>query len=81
MPESEKTVKQPLEQDKSIKENDRNESVEKLIAQIPELARAHEYGIDIAQLIANKNRSPAERIRRHAIALDMFKKLYNKGKT
>jgi len=33
---------------------------------------AADYGIDIPMLMANLNRTPAERIRRHQIALDTF---------
>lgn len=33
---------------------------------------AAEYGIDIQMLMANVNRTPAERIRRHQIALETF---------
>ena len=34
---------------------------------------AAEYGIDIPMLIANLARTPAERIRRHQIALETFR--------
>jgi hypothetical protein len=37
--------------------------------------KAQEYRIDIAALKANLNRSYAERIRRHDIALETMKKL------
>jgi hypothetical protein len=36
---------------------------------------AADYGIDIPMLIANLARTPAERIRRHQIALDTFNAL------
>jgi hypothetical protein len=36
---------------------------------------AAEYGIDIPMLIANLARTPAERIRRHQIALETFRML------
>jgi hypothetical protein len=36
---------------------------------------AREYGIDVAMLIDNLKRSPAERIRRHQIALEMMELL------
>jgi len=36
---------------------------------------AADYGIDIPMLVANLNRTPAERIRRHQIALDTFNAL------
>ncbi len=39
------------------------------------IKEAAEYGIDIAMLIANLRRTPAERIRRHQIALETFKML------
>jgi len=36
---------------------------------------AADYGIDIPMLTANVNRTPAERIRRHQIALETFRAL------
>jgi len=36
---------------------------------------AADYGIDIPMLIANLARTPAERIRRHQIALETFRAL------
>ncbi len=36
---------------------------------------AREYGIDVAMLIDNLKRSPAERIRRHQIALETMETL------
>ena len=36
---------------------------------------AADYGIDIPMLKANVNRTPAERIRRHQIALETFRTL------
>ena len=36
---------------------------------------AAEYGIDIPMLMANLARTPAERIRRHQIALEAFRVL------
>jgi len=36
---------------------------------------AIDYGIDIPMLIDNLNRTPAERVRRHQIALDTIEKL------
>jgi len=48
-----------------------------LLEEYPELADAKEYGIDIVMLYDNLQRSVEERIRRHQIALDMFKKLHN----
>jgi hypothetical protein len=47
---------------------------------MPELAFAVDYGVDIQALIANLNRPVAERIRRHQIALDTFQKLRNAKK-
>jgi hypothetical protein len=37
---------------------------------------AADYGIDIPMLIDNMARTPAERIRRHQIALETFKALH-----
>lgn len=53
---------------------------EYLIRNIPEVAAAHEYGLDIDMLIANMKRPVAERIKRHQIALDTFQKLHNAKK-
>jgi len=50
---------------------------EKLLAEYPGLARAKEYGIDIVMLYDNVQRPVIERIRRHQIALNTFKLLYN----
>jgi queuine/archaeosine tRNA-ribosyltransferase len=36
---------------------------------------AQEYGIDVAMLLDNLKRSPAERIRRHQIALETVEQL------
>jgi hypothetical protein len=36
---------------------------------------AADYGIDVPMLIANMARTPAERIRRHQIALETFRTL------
>ena len=52
-----------------------SEEIDNLIARIPELASAHEHGVDISMLLANLNRSVAERIKRHQIALDTYDKL------
>jgi hypothetical protein len=40
-----------------------------------EIQKAIDYGIDISMLIQNIKRSPAERIRRHQIALNTVQKL------
>lgn len=40
-----------------------------------EIKAAVRYGIDISMLIDNMHRSPAERIRRHQIALNTAEKL------
>jgi hypothetical protein len=49
---------------------------EKLLAEYPGLAKAKAYGIDIVMLYDNVQRPVVERIRRHQIALDTFKKLH-----
>jgi len=41
-----------------------------------ELKAAIDYGIDISMLLDNIKRTPAERIRRHQIALNTVKKLH-----
>ena len=43
--------------------------------QTDEIRAGQEYGIDVAVLIDNLNRSPAERIRRHQIALETVEQL------
>lgn len=50
-------------------------SSNKYFVQADEIQAAAEYGIDISMLIDNLKRSPAERIRRHQIALNTAKKL------
>ena len=50
---------------------------EKLVEQIPQWAAAKRYGIDVAMLLDNIKRSPSERIRRHRIALNTYRKLHN----
>lgn len=55
----------------------KNKSV-KIVSPVPRkgpVRAAAEYGIDIQMLIANLARTPAERIRRHQIALEMFRAL------
>lgn len=55
---------------------------EKLVRQIPEWAIAKEYGIDVAMLLDNTRRSPAERIKRHQVALNtvlMLRKAVNEN--
>jgi hypothetical protein len=42
---------------------------------------ARRYGVDIEALKANLARSVEERIRRHEIALDLFRALFNKGRS
>ena len=42
---------------------------------LPEIQAAVDYGIDIHQLMDNLKRTPAERIRRHQMALNAVKKL------
>jgi hypothetical protein len=52
-----------------------------LLAEYPGLTKAKEYGIDIVMLYDNLQRPVIERIRRHQIALDTFKKLRNTAKS
>lgn len=49
----------------------------KLNKKISASAKNGEYGMDIVMLLDNLERTPAERIRRHQIALDMFDKFHN----
>lgn len=43
--------------------------------QADEISKAIDYGIDVSMLIDNLKRTPAERIRRHQIALNTVEKL------
>lgn len=49
---------------------------EKLARNLPAWARAKEYGIDIAMLYDNIKLTPTERIKRHQIAVNTYKKIY-----
>jgi len=42
---------------------------------LPEFQAAIDYGIDVQQIMDNLKRSPAERIRRHQMALNALEKL------
>jgi hypothetical protein len=42
---------------------------------LPEFQAAIDYGIDVQQLMDNLKRTPAERIRRHQMALNAVEKL------
>lgn len=53
---------------------------EKLLAEYPALSKAKDYGIDIVMLYDNVQRPVIERIKRHQIALNTFKKLHNTAK-
>ena len=48
-----------------------------LLVNSDQIQAASDYGIDISMLIDNVKRSPAERIRRHQIALNTAQKLRN----
>jgi len=50
-------------------------AVSKTLQQADEVKAAIDYGIDVSMLIDNIKRSPAERIRRHQIALNTAQKL------
>ena len=54
--------------------------LDSIIDQHPELIAAHEYGIDVAALVANAERSVEERILRHGYALQMYKMLRDANK-
>ncbi len=49
---------------------------EKLIAKYPALKKARKEGVDVYMLLDNLKRTPAERIRRHQIALNTFRKFH-----
>ncbi len=61
--------------DNQVFEEVGTDDFDSLIKNIPELAAAQEYGVDVHMLIANVKRSIAERIERHQIALDTFDEL------
>ena len=42
---------------------------------LPEIQAAIDYGIDVQKLMDNLKRTPAERIRRHQMALNAVEKL------
>lgn len=47
----------------------------KSVWDLPEMQAAIDYGIDVQQLMDNLKRNPAERIRRHQMALNAVEKL------
>ena len=57
----------------SISEQDKR--FNDLVARYPYLKEARDYGVDIQMLIDNANHSVTERIKRHNIALQTFKKM------
>ena len=52
-----------------------SQSIEAFINESAELAEARKNGVDLWALWHNLQRTPAERMRRHDIALDMRRKL------
>ncbi|MHC4290450.1 MAG: hypothetical protein ACYTCN_10230 [Planctomycetota bacterium] len=50
-------------------------NIEVFINHSPDLAEARKNGVDLWALWHNLQRTPAERLRRHHIALDMRRKL------
>ncbi|MEN8126224.1 MAG: hypothetical protein ABFR90_00295 [Planctomycetota bacterium] len=56
-------------------ETNKTRDTEAFINESPDLAEARESGIDLWALWHNLQRTPAERLRRHRIALDMRRKL------
>lgn len=52
-------------------------SLDDISKEIPELAAAKEYGIDISMLVDNLGLTPKDRIRQHQIALNTIEKLRN----
>jgi len=56
-------------------EANKTRDIEAFINESPELADARENGVDLWALWHNLQRSPAERMRRHDIALNMRHKL------
>ena len=62
------------------KPNDATERLNDFLDTSEELASARDWGVDLHMLAANLNRTVAERIKRHQIALDTFQKLRNARK-
>ena len=56
-------------------ETGKNETGQMNPGQEDAVRAAREYGIDVAMLMDNLKRSPAERIRRHQIALETMETL------
>ena len=56
-------------------EPNKAENIEAFISESPELAEARENGTDLWALWHNLQRTPAERMRRHDIALQLRRKL------
>jgi len=56
---------------------EQNKTIEELVAQYPSLKAAQDYGVDVQALVDNVNRSVDERIRRHQIALNLFRQVHN----
>ena len=56
-------------------EENNHQTVETEGEQADVLEAAREYGIDVAMLRSNLKRDPAQRIRRHQIALETAEKL------
>ena len=61
------------------KQVDLQTRAQRLAEKYPEVAAARDWGVDIPMLLANLDRPVAERIRRHQIALNTFRKLHNTG--
>ena len=60
--------------------NDATERLNNFLDTSEELASARNWGVDLHMLAATLNRTVAERIKRHQIALDTFQKLRNARK-
>ncbi len=57
-----------------------SDRLEHLINEIPELALARDYGVDIWMLLSNLDRPVIERIKRHQMALNTFRKMQSARK-
>ena len=51
--------------------------IDQLIDEIPELADAYKYGVDIEMLVSNIKRPVEDRLRRHQIALQTYDMMRN----
>lgn len=61
-------------------EDEKNRLITWFLNESPDLAEARDYGVDLWALWHNLHRTPAERMRRHDIALQTLRQLRNAKK-